>query len=43
MFRDEQFVLECVGPQKKSQIRTGGAFSQSIQAESFIINKVDGG
>ncbi len=42
MFRDEQFVLECVGPQK-NPIGTGGAFSQSIQAESFLINKVDGG
>lgn len=42
MFRDEQFVLECVGPQK-NPIRAGGAFSQSIQSSSFIINKVDDG
>lgn len=41
MFRDEQFVLECVGLQN-NPIRTGGAFSQSIESESFIINKVDG-
>lgn len=42
MFRDEQFVLACVGPQKQNPIGRGGAFSQSIQAENSIITKVDG-